>query len=290
MQTNLKLAIVQIIQQDLPDKIELMKLAFINADIISSDGTCDIVAAFKAINIGCGKNNAKLKDALRKQGFADDKLRMIGSKKLFSYIVPSDTAMLVISRIIKGKLVWGMGYNDLDCCTIDDNGIENLSYTKWRSMIRRSYSVEWHKVKPTYTNCEVSLEWLTYSNFKKWFESNYIEGYVLDKDILKQGNKLYCETTCVFVPDEINGLLITKKNSQLPKGVKCNKSKTKYTARIRVKGVTSKLGVYSDAEQAAAAYEVAKKANIMKVATTYYDNGLITKQILDALERWKVNY
>lgn len=60
------------------------------------------------------------------------------------------------------------------------------------------------KNKPTYEGCTVCDEWLYFSNFKKWFDENYIEGFQLDKDIIIRGNKVYSPQTCCFVPKEIN--------------------------------------------------------------------------------------
>ena len=69
--------------------------------------------------------------------------------------------------------------------------------------------------------CKVCDEWLTYSNFEKWFNKNYKEGQQLDKDILFEGNKLYSPETCCFVPSDINTMMITRqtKKSCLPTGV-----------------------------------------------------------------------
>ena len=48
--------------------------------------------------------------------------------------------------------------------------------------------------------CSVCEEWKHFSNFKKWFDENYIEGFDIDKDILIKGNKVYSPEACSFVP------------------------------------------------------------------------------------------
>lgn len=50
------------------------------------------------------------------------------------------------------------------------------------------------------------MRWKYLSNFKKWYDEHYVEGWHLDKDILMQGNKFYSPETCCFVPFEINVL------------------------------------------------------------------------------------
>ena len=35
-----------------------------------------------------------------------------------------------------------------------------------------------------------------------------VKGFALDKDILQRGNKLYCENNCVFIPQQLNNLVI----------------------------------------------------------------------------------
>ena len=83
----------------------------------------------------------------------------------------------------KKQLIFGIGVNDYDG-HVRINGKIIKSYDVWHSMIERCYSKKSHKKRPTYIGCKVHKEWLYFSNFKKWFDENYIEGYELDKDIL----------------------------------------------------------------------------------------------------------
>jgi len=73
-------------------------------------------------------------------------------------------------------------------------------YSIWSSMLKRCYSTKTHINNPTYKKCTVIPLWHNFQNFAKWFEQNYIEGYELDKDIIKTGNKEYGPNTCLFVP------------------------------------------------------------------------------------------
>lgn len=60
----------------------------------------------------------------------------------------------------------------------------------------RCYDVKYSKKHPTYKDCTVCEEWHNFQTFAKWFDENYyeIENTImdLDKDILKNGNKIYC--------------------------------------------------------------------------------------------------
>lgn len=100
----------------------------------------------------------------------------------------------------KKSLVCGVGINDSYVGCTCEHGQHIISYSIWKAMLARCYSASHHKRYPTYSNCSVCKEWHLFSNFKKWFDENYIEGYHLDKDILVQDNKVYSPQTCVFIP------------------------------------------------------------------------------------------
>lgn len=112
--------------------------------------------------------------------------------------------------------VCGFGINDVDI-KVTNNKKNDKSYQTWTNMIRRCYSGKYI----TYAECTVSDEWKYFSNFKKWFDENYIEEFHLDKDILVKGNKVYSPDTCRFVPQYLNNLLNDCKNvnNGLPIGV-----------------------------------------------------------------------
>lgn len=109
-------------------------------------------------------------------------------------------------------------------------------YTLWKDMICRCYSPNMLKRCPTYIGCAVCKEWLLFSNFKKWFDENYIEGYDLDKDIIIKGNKVYSPETCCFVPHKLNCTInkCQRSRGELPIGVSFDKSRQKYIAGLRV--------------------------------------------------------
>jgi hypothetical protein len=80
------------------------------------------------------------------------------------------------------------------------------SYSTWHNMLVRCYDPNYSKLYPTYTDCSVCQEWLNFSNFNNWFLENYVEGFVLDKDTLVKGNKIYSPETCKFISAKENGI------------------------------------------------------------------------------------
>ena len=164
------------------------------------------------------------------------------------------------------------------------------SYEYWSNMISRCYSPYMLKKYPTYKTCSVCSEWLLFSNFHKWFQTNYIDGYDLDKDILYKGNKIYSPQTCCFVPHKIKCTINKCQSSRgdLPLGVYYDKSRGKYYASFK-RGMKSKfIGRFSTLEEAFAAYKLTKEQYIKELAEKYFQEGKITKKVYDALFRYEV--
>lgn len=79
----------------------------------------------------------------------------------------------------------------------------------WSEMLKRCYSDNYHKKKPTYMGCEVCEEWQDFQVFASWYYDNHPQDggvYHLDKDIIKSGNKLYSPEFCNFVTPKENAL------------------------------------------------------------------------------------
>lgn len=95
---------------------------------------------------------------------------------------------------------------------------DKLAHRKWVDMLRRCYGNE----NPSYIDCTVCEEWLSFQNFADWYYNNYVEGWFLDKDILCKGNKVYSPDTCCFVPHLINSQfkIIPAKKCGVTQGVR----------------------------------------------------------------------
>ena len=108
------------------------------------------------------------------------------------------------------KLVYGNGINDL-------TGLRNEKfYRSWTHMLERCYSPSRVTKRPAY----VSEDWKLLSNYKQWYEENYVEGWGMGKNLLFPRNKLYSSETCLFIPQSINVLFnFREKVRELPVGV-----------------------------------------------------------------------
>jgi hypothetical protein len=187
----------------------------------------------------------------------------------------------------KRKKLYGVAFNDYSGST-SKHGRRLVSYSVWKYMITRCYSNR--EDYSSYKGCSVCEEWLYFSNFKKWFDENYIEGYHLDKDILVKGNKVYSPQTCCFVPPQINTLIIKHDTTrgELPIGVSQTKNK-RYRANLRKFGEDTNLGCYNTPEEAFASYKTAKEAHIKEVAAIYFNEGKIRENVYKALIKYTVD-
>lgn len=183
--------------------------------------------------------------------------------------------------------ICGVGINDSKV-SVYTNGKANKSYRTWLGMIERCYNTNELKKHPTYIYCTVCDSWLKYSNFKKWFDKNYKEGFALDKDILQQGNLTYSPNTCCFVPIYINSLITdcAKRRGQYKLGV--TKNHNKFVARTHINGKIVFLGSFDNEDEAHEAYKREKLKEISRVAHEAYISGDINKNVYDALLRWKI--
>lgn len=176
----------------------------------------------------------------------------------------------------RGKLIFGVATNDIS---------ENTNcacYMHWYLMLSRCYYDKALRLNPSYSDVRVCDEWLTYSNFKKWFDEHYVEGWQLDKDILVKGNKVYSPDTCCFVPKQINSLFIRhkKKKDSLPIGV--SKRGKKYVSMLSMKY----LGRFDTPEEAFDAYKMAKEAHIKEMADKWKDK--LDPKVYNTLYNWEM--
>lgn len=169
-----------------------------------------------------------------------------------------------------------------------NNDINRKCYQVWRGMLSRCYNERYHLEQPTYIGCSVCDEWLNISNFKKWFDENYIEGWQIDKDILHKGNKVYSPQTCCFVPGIINSTFTKSKSARglYPIGVYRRDNSSKYFATFRKNNKNISLGSYSTPEEAFQAYKKAKEEWIKEVANKWKDK--LKPNVYEALMNYQV--
>ena len=177
------------------------------------------------------------------------------------------------------------------------NGVNTKEYVLWHSMLERCYSDVLKKKYPTYEVCKVSDNFKSYEYFYEWCHkqvgfNNQGNGnqFHLDKDLLVKGNKVYSESTCVFIPVEINSLL-TKRDASRGEyliGVSWHKTHKAFMARVsKNKGRSEHLGCFKTEIEAFNAYKTAKEAFIKEQANKW--KGKIDIRAYNALMNYEVN-
>ena len=126
-------------------------------------------------------------------------------------------------------LIHGVGVRDITCKGKDGKTLK--SYITWYNMLRRCYDPRGAHIED-YKGCTVSEDWLTFSNYKMWYDANYFEGCNCDKDLIIFGNKVYSENTCLMITEKVNQFFTVTipKNGRLS-GV--NPARLKYVARLQ---------------------------------------------------------
>ena len=172
------------------------------------------------------------------------------------------------------------------------SGRNTKEYGLWKSMLERCYSDTYKKQRPTYEGCEVSDKFKSYEYFYEWCHSQVgfgVEGFELDKDLLIKGNKVYSENSCVFIPQEINSLLVKRTASRGEHliGVHWCKTHKAFVAQVRKnKGKQEYLGYFKTEVEAFNAYKVAKENFIKEQAEKW--KGKIDIRAYEALMKYAV--
>ena len=155
------------------------------------------------------------------------------------------------------------------------SGVLTKEYELWKSMLKRCYSDAFKKKRPTYEGCGVSDKFKNYEYFYEWCHKQTgfnNEGWQLDKDLLIKGNKVYSENTCVFIPSEINSLLIkcTASRGEHLIGVHWSKTANAFVARVsKNKGGSEHLGLFNTELEAFKAYKTTKETFVKEQANKW---------------------
>ena len=172
------------------------------------------------------------------------------------------------------------------------NGVQTKEYKLWCHMLERCYDEALKKRCPTYEGCEVSENFKSYEYFYEWCHKQVgfdNQGWHLDKDSLVKGNKVYSESTCVFLPVEINSLL-TKSTASRGKhliGVYwCNTNKAFVATVSKGKGKREHLGCFKTEIEAFKAYKTAKESFVKEQANEW--KGKIDERAYEALMNYTV--
>lgn len=181
-----------------------------------------------------------------------------------------------------GKLMFGVGIND----TKGRIGVCPF-YIKWKNMLSRCYSESYSLKSPTYAGCSVCEEWLTFSRFKAWMQTQDWENKQLDKDLLYLGNKVYSPETCIFISQKINNFITEKQNSRgkYPIGVTLDQGKYKAKCCYGSSGSQKSLGVYTTPEDAHRAWLSFKLEQAHLLASEEADDR-VSKALISRYENY----
>jgi hypothetical protein len=84
-------------------------------------------------------------------------------------------------------------------------------------MFARCYSELELKKYPSYKGCSISEEFIKFTDFKKWVDSQPNKDWEnchLDKDLLIKDNKVYSPDTCAFITADLNTFLTDSEASR----------------------------------------------------------------------------
>lgn len=185
--------------------------------------------------------------------------------------------------MVRHKLIYGIGFNGEGRY----NSVNNKKARDcWTRMLQRCYDEKFHKKQPTYINCTVDNHWHNFQNFAFWFELYYNKDWVLDKDILIKGNKIYGPDTCCFVPREINNLFTKRKadRGSFPIGV--TKNHNKYVCSFRKNKKRFYGGSFSTIQEAFNKYKSEKEKHIKQVAEKW--KIFLPNKVYIAMNNYKV--
>lgn len=181
-------------------------------------------------------------------------------------------------NIVKGKIRDFMAPTVAGVGMIGCEKIENkLLCSKWREMIRL---VSKHPDK--HSICE---EWKNYSLFAQWaVESGlYVEGWVINKDILKGRSKEFSPSTVCFVPKEISKVVSCGECSITGRMKGIFKNNRLYHVNVIIEGkrISKYFKVLEEAEKF---LKDQKRKHLKQLIEKYRDK--IPAIVLGHLEKW----
>ena len=156
--------------------------------------------------------------------------------------------------------IYGVGFLGRGSYKAKEKNRITKVYNTWYGILERCYSPTQSNDNPTYKDVEIHPDWHNFQNFAKWFyeESNYQDGWQLDKDLLSDGSKIYSPETCIFIPGALNSFLANTKSDNTSGyiGVSRKKDTKKWHAQINHPKLHRNIGLgyYTDIKDASNAY------------------------------------
>lgn len=179
-----------------------------------------------------------------------------------------------------------IGVGDYNARTMNEK-----PYRAWSKMLDRCYNTN-YRCYERYggrgiTVCE---GWHNYQIFAEWYFINYIDGYELDKDLKNPGSMQYNPENCVFVPHQINSLLVSNNavRGKYPVGIHYHKAAKKFRAQCHCGRDQVIIGDFDSPVMAFMEYAAFKENRIKTLSQEYFDKGLICKEVYETLQSWSV--
>lgn len=200
------------------------------------------------------------------------------------------------------KKVYGVGINDADYVTQKSETVSRVGekqkqkliwecpyYRRWVQVLARCYSERLKETYLSYIGCYAVDEWLTFSNFKSWMETQDWEGKELDKDLLVRGNKVYGPSSCVFVDKIVKTFTLESNASrgQYKIGVCWNNHREKFlsTCRNPFTKRQENLGHFDTEDEAHAAW-LQRKTELAHILAAEQTDPRVAKALIDRYENY----
>lgn len=180
------------------------------------------------------------------------------------------------------QLVFGVGRSYSEKYKVRVNNKKTPQYVAWENMLMRCYYPKTSRYS-AYGGIGVKVcdEWLSYENFAKWYDDNYIDSYHLDKDLLGNGG-IYSPENCCYIPKKLNSVfVVNSKNigrpqADLPTGI--YRQGGGYTS-----SVIKEKRYFATKEEAHKDYLTRKWNSVREIATEMYRWTEISEKVYDAV-------
>ena len=172
------------------------------------------------------------------------------------------------------------------------NGVKLNEYRLWENMLQRCYGCL-DKIRfLNYASCTVSDNFKHYTYFYEWANKQIgfsNKGWQLDKDLLVKGNKVYSESVCVFIPQEINNALEKRNNHRGYYAIGVSRHKNgRFFARLGAgAGNFRHLGCFNTEIEAFNVYKTAKENYLKELAEKW--KSKIDERAYNALMNYEVS-
>lgn len=135
------------------------------------------------------------------------------------------TVTTTMQNIKKGQVknpflrtVFNIGYYGKGKYKARINRKKSEEYVRWYCMFNRCYNEKFQNKNPWYKGCTVDKSFHCFQDFAKWYNENiydFDEELEVDKDLLKEGNKIYSSSNCCIIPKKLNNAIKYKRNDKI---------------------------------------------------------------------------